>query len=128
MLDRECIILCNFNDKELKMIKVYANMVGLKDQIIVSWKNSNVTIKDIIEGNLENVSDVENGIKDRAIIFNSKNNNKVSVFIDNMRKMRVAPSMKAVVTETSINWTLGELLQNLVEERRAERQGKIVKH
>lgn len=128
MLDRECIILCNFNDKELKMIKVYANMVGLKDQIIVSWKNSNVTIKDIIEGNLENVSDVENGIKDRAIIFNSKNNNKVSVFIDNMRKMRVAPSMKAVVTETSVNWTLGELLENLVEERKAARQGKVLKH
>ena len=50
------------------------------------------------------------------------------MFIDNMKKMRIAPAMKAIVTETSINWTLSHLLKNLIEERKAERQGREAKH
>lgn len=126
MVNRPCIILCNFNEKELKLLKSYGVMMGLKDQIIVTWKNGNSIIRDILENNIENNSEVV--IKDRAIIFNDLPNIKVSMFIDNMRKMRIAPAMKAVVTETSVEWTLNHLLQNLVEERRAEKQGKVAKH
>lgn len=126
MIDRPCIILCNFNDKEMKLLKTYGSMLGLKDQISVSFRNGNTLIKDILENNI--INDCDNGIKDRAVIFNGLSNMKVSIFIDNMRKMRVAPSMKAVVTETSVNWTLNHLLENLVEERRAAKQGKVLEH
>ena len=74
------------------------------------------------------MSDAKDGIKDRAIIFNNISEIKVSMFIDNMKKMRIAPSMKAVVTETSVEWTLNELLENLKAERRAEKKGKILEH
>lgn len=100
--------------------------MGLKDQIIVNWKNGDTLIKDIIEDNIS-VGCTEE-IRDRAIVFNNIPDLKVSMFIDNMRKMRIAPAMKAVVTETSINWPLKQLLQNLVEERKAEKQGKTAKH
>lgn len=126
MIDRPCIILCNFNDKEMKLLKTYGSMLGLKDQISVNFRNGNTLIKDILENNI--INDCDNGIKDRAVIFNGLSNMKVSIFIDNMRKMRVAPSMKAVVTETSVNWTLNHLLENLVEERRAAKQGKVLEH
>ncbi|MGG7178797.1 DUF3783 domain-containing protein [Clostridium paraputrificum] len=126
MVNRPCIILCNFNEKEIKLLKSYGAMMGLKDQIIVTWKNGNSIIRDILENNIDTNSEV--GVKDRAIIFNDLPNIKVSMFIDNMRKMRIAPAMKAVVTETSIEWTLDYLLRNLVEERRAEKQGKVAKH
>lgn len=127
MDDRQCVILCNFNDKEKKLIKSYALMVGISDQIQVSWKNSETTIKNILEGNISEDSN-SNGVKDRAIIFNNLPPKKVSIFIDNMKKMRIAPAMKAVVTETSINWTLNYLLKNLIEERKAEKEGKEFKH
>ncbi|MBD7911695.1 MULTISPECIES: DUF3783 domain-containing protein [Clostridium] len=127
MIDKECIIICNFNEKEKKLIKAYASMIGIKEQIQVTWKNSQNTIKDIIVGNItENLDNAE--IKDRAIIFNSLDSKKVSIFIDNMKKMRIAPAMKAVVTETSIEWTLNQLLKNLIEERKAEKAGKQFKH
>lgn len=126
MLERQCIILCNFSDKERKLMKSYGMMIGMKDQINVTYKNSNTIVKEIIEGNI--TEDAKEGIKDRAIIFNGFPALKVSMFIDNVKKMRVAPAMKAVVTETSINWTLGKLLENLKAEREAEKLGKIVKH
>lgn len=127
MDDRECIIICNFNDKEKKLIKSYALMVGINDQIQVCWKNSENTIKDILK---DNISEDNNstGVKDRAIIFNNLPSKKVSIFIDNMKKMRIAPTMKAIVTETSINWTLNYLLKNLIKERKAEKEGKLIKH
>lgn len=124
---RACVILCNFNDKEFKTIKVYAGMMGIRDLIRVSYKNGNSIVKDILDDNIIE-SDVENPVKDRAIIFNSLEDRKVSIFIDNMRKMRTAPAMKAIVTETSIEWTLNKLLENLKEERRLEKQGKILDH
>lgn len=124
--ERGCIILCNFNDKEKKLIKTFGIMMGLKDQINVNWKNGDSVIKEIIEGNIS--STCENGIKDRAIIFNSIDPIKVSMFIDNIKKMRISPAMKAIVTETSNEWKLNNLLMNLVEERKAEKLGKEVKH
>ena len=125
-MSRPCIIICNFNDKEAKLLKTYGSMMGLKDQIRVNWTNWNTLVKDILEDNIS--SECEEEIRDRAIIFNDLPNMKVSMFIDNMKKMRIAPAMKAIVTETSINWTLSHLLKNLVEERKAERQGREAKH
>lgn len=125
--DRGCVILCNFNDKEFKTIKVYAGMMGIKDLIRVSYKNGNCLVNDILNDKITE-ENIENPIKDRAIIFNSLEDKKVGIFIDNMKKMRTAPAMKAIVTETSIEWTLNRLLENLKEERRLEKQGKILEH
>lgn len=125
--DRGCVILCNFNDKEFKTIKVYAGMMGIKDLIRVSYKNGNCLVNDILNDKI-NEEDIVNPVKDRAIIFNSLEDKTVGIFIDNMKKMRTAPAMKAIVTETSIEWTLNRLLENLKEERRLEKQGKILDH
>jgi hypothetical protein len=102
-------------------------MVGIKDHIQVTWKNSQNTLRDIIEGNIIEDND-SNGMKNRAIIFNNLSPKIVSIFIDNMKKMRAAPTMKAVVTETSIDWTLNYLLKNLIEERKAEKEGNKFNH
>lgn len=127
MNNRECLILCNFSDKERKLIKSYALMMGIRDLINVTFKESNNTIENILNNKYD--QDIkDDGVKDRVVIFNNIEPKKVSIFIDNMRKMRIGPSMKAVVTETSINWTLDKLLKNLVEERKYEKTGKTVKH
>ncbi len=125
-MERPCMILCNFKDKELKLIKAYGTMMGLKDQIVVTWRNGDSLIKDVLEGNL--LEDCVIEIKDRAIIFNDIPPIKVSTFIDNMKKMRIPPTLKGVVTETSKEWTLTRVLQNFVEERKADKEGKEAKH
>ena len=125
--NRECVILCNFNDKEFKTIRLYASMIGIKDLIRVSYKNGDSIINDILNNKIKE-DGAQSSIKDRAIVFNSLEPRKVNVFIDNMKKMRLAPSMKAIVTKTSIEWTLDMLLHHLKEERIWEEQGKIQSH
>lgn len=50
---------------------------------------------------------------------------KISMFIDNLKKIRINNVLKAVVTETSINWTVNEIIDNLLNERAAINSGNF---
>ncbi|EOR27253.1 MULTISPECIES: DUF3783 domain-containing protein [Clostridium] len=123
---RSCIILCNFNAKEVKTISNLAGMFGIKDKIILNYKNGNSIVKDILENNI--LSDSEDGVKNKAIIFNNIPGAKMGTFIENIKKFRINNVLKATVTETSREWTVNFLLKNLVAERIAMKSGKDFNH
>lgn len=123
---RSCIIVCNFNGKELKAVKNYASMLGIRDQIFLSAKDGNSVIKDVLEDNI--VSNCEDGIKQKAIIFNCISPAKMNIFLDNLKKIRINNILKAVVTETSKEWSINILLSNLIAEHRAIKLGEEIEH
>lgn len=123
---RSCIIIYNFNNKELKLIKNFANILGIKDQILVNEKNGQSLIKDILNDNI--IATDNQGIKQKAIIFNAVSPAKISVFIENLQKVRINNSLVATVTNTSKEWTLNNLIENLISERTAIKEGKITNH
>lgn len=118
---RDCIVICNLVGKDLQKVKNCAMILGIKDQIILNSKNGNTIIKDVLDNNIN--SDCEDGRKERAIIFNAISPAKMSMFIENLKRVRVNNVLKAVVTETSIEWTVNELLSNLLAERVAISKG-----
>ena len=123
---RSCIILCNFNAKEVKTVGNLAGMLGIRDKVVVNYKNGNTLVKDALEGNILN--DAEDGIKSKAIIFNNIPGNKIGLFIENLKKFRLNNVLKATVTETSREWTVDILLKNLVAEKIAMQTGKDYEH
>ena len=118
---RACILLCNLGGKDLLKVKNCAMILGIRDQIILNSKNGNTVIKDVLYNNIN--SECEDGRKERAIIFNAIPPAKMNIFIENLKKVRVNNVLKAVVTETSIDWTVNEVLSNLVAERIAISKG-----
>lgn len=118
---RACILLCNLGGKDLQKVKNCAMILGIRDQIILNSKNGNTVIKDVLDNNIN--SECEDGRKERAIIFNAITPAKMNIFIENLKKVRVNNVLKAVVTETSIDWTVNEVLSNLVAERIAISKG-----
>lgn len=124
--DRSCMILVNFNLKEANAIKTVANFAGIKDRIQVSSKNGNTKIKDILDGNIS--SNNENVYTDKAIIFNNIASNRVTGFLDGLKKMKIKRPLTAMVTEVSIDWQLDTLIYNLKEERKALSKGQQVNH
>ncbi len=78
---RSCIILCNFNVKEVKTLSNLAGMLGIRDKVVINYKNGNTLVKDVINGNILN--DAEDGIKNKAIIFNNIFCKIISIFIRN---------------------------------------------
>lgn len=124
--ERSCIILCNIQGKELQIIKNYGAVFGIKDQIIVNFKNGETLVKNLIEN--KDIKEDEDGLKYKAIIFNNISPAKINIFLESLRKSRINNVLKATVTETSKEWTLNFLLENLIEEKRALSAGKSVKH
>lgn len=123
---RNCIIICNFNAKELKAIKNYASILGIKDQIIISAKDGESIIKDVLENKI--VSNCEDSIKQKALIFNAISPAKINMFIENLKKIKINNILKATVTETSMEWSVNTLISNLVAERIALKTGRDVDH
>lgn len=123
---RSFIILYNFNNKEILNIKNICRLFGIKDIQILSRKNSNNKILDIINNKIE--VDEQEGINHKSMIFNNVNPMKISGVVDSLKKFRMSRPLVAVVTENNINWTLNELVLNLLEEKNALNQGKVLKH
>ena len=124
--DRSCVILVNFNNKELTKVKTVSSFVGIKDSIVVNSKNGNTKIKDILDGNISD--DNEDIWSEKAIIFNNIPNNRVTGFLDSLKKMKIKRPLTAMVTEVSIDWELNTLVYNLKEERKALSKGQFVNH
>ena len=120
---RACIIVSNIVGKDLQKVKNCAMILGIRDQIIINSKNGNTVISDLLENNIN--SECEDGRKERAIIFNSIAPAKMNIFIENSKKVRVNNVLKAVVTETSVNWSVNEVISNLVAERTAISKGNF---
>ena len=123
---RACVIIYNIGGKELKSIKGYASLLGVRDQIVLYPKNADTVVKDILENNIN--SDCSNGRKERAIIFNALSPAKINVFLETLRKLKINNVLKATVTQTSINWTLNEVVENLSSEHIAISKGNFEAH
>ena len=123
---RSCIILCNFSAKEAKTVNNLAGMIGIRDRILLNHKNGDTLVKDVIENKISNEG--EEGIKNKAIIFNNISGVKIGLFIENLKKFRLNNVLKASVTETSKEWTVNYLIKNLVAEKIAMESGKELDH
>lgn len=123
---KTCMILVNFDKKELSMIRNVSRFAGIKENIVVSGKHGENTINDILSGEIE--EDNEKVLSNKAIIFNNIPAQRISGFLDSLKKMRMRRPLTAMVTETSIDWTLSNLIANLIEENTALSSGKSFEH
>lgn len=124
--ERSCMIIANFNKKESTTIKNIGRLVGIKDFVFVDSKNGKSTISDILNNNISD--DNEEVWANKAIIFNNITQLKINGFLDSLKKMKIARPLSAVVTDTTIDWTLNKLVYNLIQERQALKSGQTINH
>lgn len=124
--DRNCIIIVNFNKKEMGIIKNIGRLVGIKDCIFVDSKSGKTTIKDILDNNISD--DNEEIWSNKAIVFNNINQLKINGFLESLKKMKIARPLSAIVTDQTIDWTLNKLVYNLIQERQALKSGQMLDH
>lgn len=124
--ERACMLMYYFSQQEMKQIQNVARMTGITDCILLGPSHGENTIRNILDGEIKQ-GEVE-GIKDKAIILNQISTTRINAFIEGLKKCRIKRPLIAVVTSTSIEWTLDELLNNLVSERAAVRSGEFSGH
>jgi hypothetical protein len=98
------------------------NSVLLKQNILpckVIRKNmGNITIKEL----LCNIEDKESNSElplEKLLLFNNYKDKELYDLIDNIREVKSDSTILAAVTPTSMKWTVGYLLEHLIEEREA---------
>lgn len=123
---RSCVIVCNFSSKEIKLVENCANMAGVKNIIKVSGEVGESIVKDIIEYK-ELVKNPQK-YRDKTIVFNNIPNNKMSLFMDILKRVKFSNVLYAIITEVSKEWTLNELISNLIQERIAMKSGQQMNH
>ena len=120
---RACILLCNLGGKDLQKVQNCAMILVIRDQILLNSKNGDTVIKDVLDNNIN--AECADGRKERTIIFNAIQQAKMNIILENLKKVRVNNVVKGVVTETAIDWTVNEVLSNVVAERVAISKGDI---
>lgn len=123
--EKSCIIVYYFNAQEIRQIQNAARLSGIRECLVVAPQQSGNLIKDILQGELKNTGE---GSKHKVIIFNGIQPTRMNAFIEALKKCRLARPLMAVTTETSIHWTIDELIGHLLQERKAIREGRFENH
>lgn len=124
--ERSCMMLYYFTPQEARQIMNVARMTGIKDCILLKPSHGNNIIRDILDEKLQEAAC--EAVKEKALILNGVAPQRMSLFIDSLKKCRIKRPLIAVVTTQSIDWTLNDLLINLANERAAVNRGEFVAH
>ena len=108
---RICVVLSAFSPAELKQLKNVARLTGIGEQIIINGSYNATKVLDLLENPSLTPVETENISTQKAILFNNVPANRMNV-----------------VTETSIHWTIEELISNLAAERIALKNNQTTLH
>ena len=124
--ERSCMMMYCFTPQEMRQIMNVARMTGVKDIITLKPNLGGNKIREILD-NKAVETEVE-CIKEKTVIFNGIPSQRVSLFIDGLKKCRIKRPIIAIVTEQTIDWTLEDLLINLANERSSINRGDFSAH
>ena len=125
---RACVIFSAFSPSELKQLKNVARLSGISEQIVIDGSYNATKLLDLLENPSLTPEKTEHTLTQKALLFNNIPANRMHAFIENMKKCRIPRPLIAVVTETSIHWTLEELINNLAAERIALKNNQTTLH
>lgn len=110
------LLIYGFNDEEKKLIEEIINENTLPEYKVMDKSMAQMKIRDIVEG--LNLQVLDNSLpEERVILFNNLSDDELERAIKAMKnKFEQAPIL-AVVTPTSIEWTLKTLVSHLIEEK-----------
>lgn len=124
--EKSMIILFNLNNKETTSIKNICRVIGVKEIVLLSSENANTKVVDILDNNM--LSDNDDDIKEKVILFNNISPKSMNFILDTLRKIKAQNIYKATITPTSINWDIKTIIQNLLEEKIALKSNKFKTH
>lgn len=124
---RECILIYGFTGKNYSKLKNYCMMIGIRDIIQVDKNMLNEKVQNILRNTIEK-SECKEVPADQTIIMNAFSGQKLHTFLGNFKQAGLGRPLMATVTPTSLNWTVGELISELKNEREAIAKNNQMTH
>jgi 3-deoxy-D-manno-octulosonic-acid transferase len=116
MSDRARILTFGFSDAEQGHIDARLSEIGVPAPTRLLNRHGSVVIGDILrEGT---IGTEELACEERLVLFHNVSDGGVRSLMQVFKSLEIPKPIFAIVTETSITWTLAELMAHLIEEKR----------
>jgi hypothetical protein len=108
-------LVWNYTTEEKLKLDTHLKAIGAPFAQTIEKTQGYLTLREIIDADAR--SGEAFASDERVILFYNIPQNGVFFLINSFKQTDLPPPIYAVVTEHSINWSLNELLEHLVEER-----------
>jgi len=111
------ILTFGFSDAEQARIDVRLAQIGVPAPVRLQKGHGNVVIGDILRE--DRIGSGELGCGERLVLFYRLSDKGVGALMQVFKSLDIPRPIFAVVTDTSITWTLSQLMAHLIEEKKA---------
>jgi hypothetical protein len=117
MNDRARILVFGFSSEEQSRIDEHLAALGIPAPTRLERRHGKVVIGEILRKGA--IGEKEFDCDERLVLFSNLSDAGVRSLIQEFKSIETLKPIFAVVTESSINWTLEHLMSHLIEEKRA---------
>jgi len=117
MSNKARILTFGYTDSEQKRIDERLAEIGVPQPFRLEKRHGSVVIGDILLQ--EAIGDEEFDCRERLVLFYNLSESGVRSLMHVFKSLEIPKPIFAIVTETSITWTLQRLMVHLIEEKRA---------
>jgi hypothetical protein len=115
---RNCLLVYGFDEAQQAVLKTLIAQVGIEELLPVTPGGTGVVIRDLVADHPEN-SPLEPLPQNPVAVFHAVSDSELNHFLNVFRSAGLPRPLFAVVTPTSRNWRFGDLVSELMQERRA---------
>jgi hypothetical protein len=116
MNDKAKILIFGFSAEEQRLIDEHLVALGIPAPTRLEKRHGKVVIGDILRQG--KIGEEELDCDERLVLFFNLSDGGVRSLIQVFKSIEIPKPIFAVVTETSITWTLEQLMSHLIEEKR----------
>jgi hypothetical protein len=117
MSNKARVLTFGFTDAEHQSIDRRLAEIGVPPPARLGRRHGSVVIGDILRQGA--IGSEEFDCPERLVLFYNLSDSGVSSLMRVFKSLEIPRPIFAVVTETSITWTLRQLMEHLIEEKRA---------
>ena len=122
MADKARILVFGFTDAEQALINRRLAEIGVPPPFRLEKRHGSVVIGDILREGAIGTEEFE--CREQLVLFSNLSEAGVRSLMQVFKSLEIPKPIFAVVTETSITWTLKQLMEHLIEEKRAHEGSK----
>jgi hypothetical protein len=111
------VLTFGYTDTEQERIDQRLSEIGVPPPARLERRHGSVVIGDILRQGA--IGDEEFDCRERLVLFHNLSDAGVRSLMQVFKSLEIPKPIFAVVTETSITWTLRQLMEHLIEEKRA---------
>jgi hypothetical protein len=121
MSDKAKILTFGFTGPEQQCIEDRLGEIGVPPPTRLERRHGSIVIGDILREGA--IGEEEFDCRERLVLFYSLSEAGVRSLMQVFKSLEIPKPIFAIVTETSITWTLQQLLEHLIEEKRYHEGG-----